>query len=183
MLFNSVPQDGDRLSLAGEWRFRYVAGADAGKDEGFHRPDHDLAGWSSIKVPGHWEMQGFAAPKYAGDVVEGLGLYRRTFRLRKPADGGKVYLRFDGVLFGHVAWVNGRKVGEWNMGFNPVTYDVTDALLPGESDNVLAVRVSTRSRGWDFDTMDCWSISGIYRDVTLFSLPANHLLEIGRAHV
>ena len=51
-------------------KFSYDRFGDAGKDETFQRPDHDLGGWSTIKVPGHWELQGFAAPKYAGDLAE-----------------------------------------------------------------------------------------------------------------
>src|SRR6185312_141078 len=38
-------------------------------------------------------------------------------------------------------------------------------------DNLLAVKVSTHSHGFEFDTNDCWALSGIYRDVTLFAVP------------
>ena len=177
--FNSLPPESDSAvqKLHGAWQFRYFPSSDAGKDEEFYQSNFSVKDWQSIKVPGHWEMQGFAAPYYAGDLKEGLGLYRLNFKAKKPTAGGRCYLRFDGVLFGFTAWVNGKKLGEWNAGFNPVTFDVTDALHEGEGENVLAVRVSTRSRGWDFDTMDCWSISGIYRDVTLYTLPATHLLD------
>ena len=41
-------------------------------------------------------------------------------------------LRFDGVLYGFTLWVNGKQVGEWASSYNPVTFDITDALLPGD---------------------------------------------------
>ena len=165
------------LSLAGVWSFKYLPTSEAKADERFLDPAFNVAEWKTIKVPGHWELQGFAQPKYADDLAEGLGLYRRTFRVAQEWSGQRVFLRFDGVLYGFTAWVNGRKIGEWASGFNPVTFDVTDALRLDGAENVLAVRVSTRSRGWAFDTMDCWSLSGIYRDVTLFALPAIHVAD------
>ena len=164
-------------SLDGEWHFRYVPSLDAGADESFSQPAHDVSAWKTIPVPSHWELQGYAEPTYSVGPVEGLGLYRRTFRVPAEWRGKRVFLNFDGVMHGFTAWVNGREVGQWSSGFNPVTFDITDALLVGVDDNVLAVRVTTRSHGWDFDTMDCWSLSGIYRDVTLFALPEERITD------
>lgn len=171
--------DTGSLSLGGSWKFRYHAGSDAGADEKFWQPGFDVTGWGQIAVPGHWELQGWAAPHYADNLQEGLGLYRRSFTVPKAwrADGRKVFLRFEGVLYGYAVWVNGKQVGEWASGFNPATFDVTDALPAEGGPCEVAVRVTTHGRGWDFDTMDCWSISGIYREATLFSLPSTHLKE------
>ncbi len=163
-------------SLNGDWSFKYIPAPGAGADEGFHAPGFNVAAWKTIPVPSHWELEGFAEPQYE-DVKEGLGLYRRTFRVPKNWQGQRVFLRFDGVLYGFTAWVNGKPVGEWASGFNPATFDITDALAPGGAENVLAVRVTTRSKGWDFDTMDCWALSGIYREVTLFALPPVHFKD------
>ena len=199
--FNSLPDEASRTDLCGEWKFKYIPaqktsgkkqksseseeGQDttgdkpqnAGKDEDFIKPSFDVSSWKSITVPGHWELQGFAQPKYADELDEGLGLYRRTFKATRPTNGSRVYLRFEGALFGYAVFVNGKRLGEWNSGFQPATFDITDALQPGSAENVLAVRIYTRSRGWDFNAMDCWSISGIYREVSLYTLPANHILD------
>ena len=164
-------------SLNGGWAFKYLAGLDAGADERFCEPGFDAAGWKTIPVPSHWELQGFAEPQYADGVKEGLGLYRRTFRAPEAWRGQRVFLRFDGVLYGLAAWVNGKPVGEWGSSFNPVTFDVTDALAANGAENLLAVRVTTRNKGWNFDNMDCWALSGIYRDVTLFAQPQIHLKD------
>jgi beta-galactosidase len=161
--------------LNGEWKFKYIAGLEVGGDEKFYSPPFDVAAWKTIPVPGHWELNGITEPQYASETKEGLGLYRHTFRVAKEWQGKRVFLRFDGVLFGLTAYINGKQVGEWASSYNPVTFDITDALAPGDADNVLAVRVTTRSKGWDFDTMDCWGLSGIFRDVTLFALPQIHL--------
>lgn len=159
------PDRSDSLSLNGTWQFAYLAGPGAGI-----RPDR----FDPVAVPGHWELQGFAEPKYGKDLAEGLGCYRRTFRVPATWKGRRIMLRFDGVLFGFDVFVNGAKAGSWATGYNPVTFDVTDQLQ-WDADNELAVDVTTRSHGWEFDTNDCWSLSGIYRDVTLFAVPAAHL--------
>ncbi len=166
-----------RQTLNGDWQFKYVPKTDVGADATFFQPAFDVGAWKPIPVPSHWELQGFAEPKYGAALAEGTGLYRRTFRVPEAWQGRRVFLRFDGVLYGFQAWVNGREIGSWASGYNPVTFDVTDALAPA-ADNVLAVQVSTRTKGWEFDTNDCWSISGIYRDVTLFSTPATYLADV-----
>lgn len=160
-------------SLDGPWKFKYVAGSALGADAAFTGPGFAEAAWATIAVPGHWELQGFAEPQY-GSVNDGTGLYRRTFRVPAAWGGQRVFLHFDGVLYGFEAWVNGRSVGTWASSYNPAAFDVTDALVPG-ADNLLAVRVTTRSHGWEFDTNDCWALSGIYREVTLFAVPPAYL--------
>ncbi len=164
-----------RQSLNGSWKFRYQAGPtpveNAFATEGFD--DH---AWASIAVPGHWELQGFAEPKYGKELAAGTGFYRRSFRIPAAWTGQRIMLRFDGVLSGFDAWVNGAPVGSWASGYNAVTFDVTDQVKR-DADNFLAVRVTTRSHGWEFDTNDCWALSGIYRDVTLFAVPAVHFIH------
>jgi len=164
------------VSLQGEWKFKYLPSSEIGDDDSFYQPTFDVAAWATIPVPSHWELHGFAKPKYKR-VDEGMGLYRRTLRVPTAWRGQRVFLRFEGVLYGLTVWVNGIPVGEWASSYNPVTFEVTDALLPGDADNVIAVRVTTRSKGWEFDTNDCWALSGIYREVTLFAVPATHFTD------
>ena len=165
------------LSLNGSWRFKYIAGSEIGSDVVFSDPDlANTTAWKTITVPGHWELQGFAGPKYAKQLAEGTGLYVRNFHVPTGWQGQRVFLHFDGVLYGFEAWVNGTKVGTWASAYNPAAFDVTDALRPG-GDNLLGVRVTTRSHGWEFDVNDCWALSGIYRDVTLFAVPPAHFQD------
>jgi beta-galactosidase len=155
------------VSLNGAWEFAYVAG------EKPARPSLN----ATISVPGHWELQGFAEPVYGTkELPAGMGFYRRSFRVPSDWKGQRIFLLFEGVLSGFEARVNGTPIGSWASGYNPVTFDVTDHVKPG-ADNVLEVDVTTRSHGWEFDVNDCWALSGIYRDVTLFAVPPEHLKE------
>lgn len=173
---NVVAATGDqRVSLAGTWRFSYVAGARHPEEAAFFAPAYDDRDWSTIRVPGHWELQGFAPPKYKA-VDAGVGLYRTRFRVPVELRSGRLFLRFDGVQYGFSAWVNGRLIGTWASSYNPSTFDVTDAI-DREGENILAVAVTTRSKGYEFDQNDCWALAGIYRDVVLFATPPTYLRE------
>lgn len=168
------------LSLNGQWSFKYLPTLDAGADASFTSPAVDVAHWSTIAVPANWELQGHAEPSYADMLKNGLGLYRRSFSVPAHWGGRRTFLRFDGVAFGYEVWVNGRQAGASSASaFNRHTFDVTELLQQGA--NVLAVRVSTKPLGYEFDLNDDWSLSGIYRDVTLLSLPALHVQDIDSA--
>lgn len=170
---------GYRRTLNGDWSFKYLPGQAPAADAGFASAQLNGSGWSTIPVPANWELHGFAEPVYGDHLKEGLGLYRRSFRVPAAWRGQKVFLRFEGVAYGYELWVNGKKAGvSTASAFNRHTFDVTDFLLPGrEADNVLAVRVATRPHGVEFDLNDDWSLSGIYRDVTLFAVPPTHVQD------
>ncbi len=181
-LLSAQPQDvypvrpagaNEARSLNGSWHFKYIAGSDLGAEANFQNSTFADASWKTITVPGHWELQGFAKPRYA-QVDDGTGLYREVFQVPPSWQGQRVFLRFDGVLYGFHAWVNGIEIGSWASAYNPSSFDITDALKPS-GDNLLAVKVSTHSHGFEFDTNDCWALSGIYRDVTLFAVPTVHV--------
>ncbi|MET0267656.1 MAG: glycoside hydrolase family 2 TIM barrel-domain containing protein [Duganella sp.] len=164
-------------SLNGNWSFKYLPTLDAGADAGFTSPAVDVAHWGTIAVPANWELQGHAEPSYADTLKDGLGLYRRSFSVPAHWKDRRTFLRFDGVAFGYEVWVNGKQAGASSASaFNRHTFDVTDLLQDGA--NVLAVRVTTKPLGYEFDLNDDWSLSGIYRDVTLLSLPALHVQDI-----
>lgn len=167
------------ISLNGEWSFKYIPALNAGAEERFHQPDFDASAWKKIRVPGNWELQGFSEPQYALELKDGLGLYRRTFRVPCEWRGERrVCLRFEGVAYGFEAWVNGKRIGASSASaYNPHAFDVTDALL-ADVENTLAVRVTTKPLGWEFDVNDDWALSGIFRDVTLFSVPAIHFTDL-----
>jgi beta-galactosidase len=172
-------------SLNGAWSFKYVPGLEPGLDAGFTEPRFDVSGWKGIAVPSNWELKGFAEPAYADELKDGTGLYRRSFRVPADWHGRRTFLRFEGVAFGYEVWINGRKAGVSSASaFNRHTFDVSDFLRPeADADNVLAVRVTTKPHGFEFDLNDDWSLSGIYRDVSLFSVPAVHVLDLSTSTV
>ncbi len=174
-----TPTASNSQTLNGPWRFKYLPVAKLAPnapETAFSAATFDDTSWSQIAVPAHWELAGFAEPRYGKTLAEGTGLYRRTFSVPAAWNGQHVFLRFDGVLSGFEVFINGTRIGEWASGYNAVAFDITSALRAGP-DNLIAVNVTTRSKGWEFDTNDCWALSGIYRDVTLFAVPAVHFQD------
>jgi beta-galactosidase len=160
---------GNRISLNGTWKFRYIPALSVSKDSLFYSKEYDISGWDDIQVPGHWELQGFAIPTYK-TVEEGTGLYRSSFSLPSTMKNQQIFIRFEGVLYAYDVFVNGEKIGNWSGSFNPANFNITNAVRFNE-DNILAVRVSTRCKGFQFDISDCWALSGIFREVMIYSTP------------
>lgn len=174
-----IPSKGSEnvISLNGIWKFKYIPSSNVGADSVFNNLNFDASGWATIKTPGHWELQGFAEPFYGSGLKEGTGLYRTNFKVPSDWKGGRVYIAFDGVQYGYDFWVNGKYAGSFASSFNRAVYDISSFVVPGK-ENVLAVKVSTRVKGWEFDIHDCWALSGIIRDVTLFGLPPVHIKDL-----
>ena len=73
-------------------------------------------------------------------------------------------------------WFNGQKIGYSQGSRTPAEFDLTDAVRPGE--NLLAVEVYRYSDGSYLECQDFWRLSGIYRDVTVWSVAPTHLADI-----
>jgi beta-galactosidase/beta-glucuronidase len=67
--------------------------------------------------------------------------YRRDFTAPKLADGKRLLLHFSAVDWEAVVTVNGKEVGTHRGGYDPFTFDITDAIKAG-SENELVVRVA-----------------------------------------
>jgi beta-galactosidase len=154
-------------SLNGIWKFKYLPAMNIARDSLFYKPEYSVTGWDSILVPGNWDMQGFGELIYQG-VKEGTGLYRMTFRLSSSWREKQVFLLFDGVLYTADVYLNGHYLGHWTSAYNPVTFNATRFIEP-DSENVLAVKVTSGAVESAFDINDAWAFSGIFRDVTLFA--------------
>ncbi|HVV72860.1 MAG TPA: glycoside hydrolase family 2 TIM barrel-domain containing protein, partial [Verrucomicrobiae bacterium] len=101
--------------------------------------------------------------------------YRRTFTVPKDWSGRHVYLTFDGVNSFFFLWINGTRVGVGKDSRTPVEFDVTQYLVPGE--NLLAVENFRWSDGSYLEDQDMWRLSGIFRDVYLWSPPELHVRD------
>ena len=78
--------------------------------------------------------------------------YKRTFEISAKWKGQRVLLHFGAVDFDTTVWVNGTKVGIHRGGYDPFTFDITDALNDaGQQEVVLSVwdptNAGTQPRG------------------------------------
>ncbi len=184
-------------SLNGRWKFHWVKQPSDRPIE-FHRPDYDVSGWDEIPVPSNWQMHGYGVPIYtnvpypfkpnppyimndnppeftSAKMPNPVGSYRTEFTIPQDWQGRQVFIHFDGVKSAFYIWVNGQKVGYSQDSMTPAEFNITKFLKAGS--NVLAVEVYRWSDGSYLEDQDMWRLSGIYRDVYLFSTPRVHIRD------
>lgn len=177
-----------QLSLNGQWKFHWVDKPEKRVD-GFWKTDFDDAQWGLIPVPANVELEGYGYPIYTNVVypwheptppdIPGdynpVSHYRRTFVVPKDWAGDEVYLTFDGVNSFFYLWINGEKIGFSKDSRTPATFDITKYLHSGE--NLMAVQVFRWNDGSYLEDQDFWRMSGIFRNVYLWSAPKIHLRD------
>ncbi len=166
-------------SLNGTWKFNYVATPEA-RPQGFEQEKFNDAAWKSIKVPGNWEMQGFGMPIYTNFIFPfpmnppfidhkdaPVGTYRTKFSVPATWTGREVFVSFGSISGAAYIYVNGQQVGLSKVAKSAAEFNITKYLHKGE--NVLAVQVYRWHDGSYLEDQDMWRISGLERDVCLFS--------------
>lgn len=179
-----IPQQAENyLNLNGIWQFRYVENFAQSQALGeFYQPDFEDKSWDSIKVPSNWEVQGFGTPIYLNIPMpfeknppfiqqhhNPIGHYRRDFTLPDDWQGKQVYIHFGAVKSAFYIWVNGKKVGYSQGSKTPAEFDLTPYVQSGA--NQIALQVFRWSDGSYLEDQDYWRMSGITRDVYLYSTP------------
>lgn len=112
--------------------------------------------------------------------------YRRTFTIPRDWAGERVILHFGAVDWETEVWVNGRHVGSHRGGYDPFSFDITDALTnAGEQE--LLVRVwdptdkSYQPRGKQHGRPHgIWytPVTGIWQTVWLEPVPQQHIRRL-----
>ena len=175
-------------SLNGDWLFQWSENP-ASRPVDFYKTDFQgLENWKTIPVPSNWQMLGYGVPVYknVGTAFERdfpnaptefnpVGSYRRTFELPVDWAGRKVFVHFAGVDSAFYLWVNGKKVGYSQGSRTPAEFDITAFVKPGE--NLMAVEVYRFCDGSYLEDQDFWRLSGICRDVFLWSAGEAHIRD------
>lgn len=169
--------------LNGTWKFFFV---DSYKDlpDNITDPSVDASKWVDIKVPGNWEVQGHGVAIYTNHGYEfkprnpqppelpeanPVGVYRRDIEVPANWDGRDIYLHIGGAKSGVYVYVNGKEVGYSEDSKNPAEFLINNYLQPGK--NTLTLKIFRWSTGSFLECQDFWRISGIERDVFIYSQP------------
>lgn len=175
--------------LNGNWKFHFSENPDQ-RIRNFYEKEFNDQAWKEIMVPSHWQLQGYDYPQYTNIIYpwEGkedikppfaptkynpVGQYRTSFTVPKDWDGQPVYISFQGVESAFYVWLNGQFVGYSEDTFTPGEFDLTPYLIDGE--NLLAVEVYRWCDASWLEDQDFWRLSGIFRDVYLYSTPQVHI--------
>ncbi len=186
-LRGSRPDSPNYKSLNGIWKFNWVI-RPADRPVDFYKTNFDDSGFGQIDVPSNWEMRGFGRPiyinagypfpknpPYVDRDYNPVGSYRKTFTIPDQWKGRQVFIHFDGVMSAFYLWVNGKKVGYSQDSMTPAEFNITKYLRKGK--NAVAAEVYRWCDGSYLEDQDTWRLSGIYRDVYLFSTPKLHIRD------
>lgn len=135
-------------------------------------PDTDDSDWRQVDLPHDFVVEGtFSANASAsqGFLPFGVGWYRRHITIPVHAEGGAMWLDFDGAQALSTVWLDGEELGGHASGYTPFRFNLNASQLAGRT-IVLAVRVdATKPDSWWYDG------GGIYRSVWL---TVAHLVHI-----
>ena len=177
-------------SLNGDWKFHW-ARKPADRPHDFYEIQYDIDDWKEIPVPSNWQMHGYGIPIYLNikyprsinlkDIPKinheynPVGSYRTEFEIPNDWDDRDVFIHFDGIKSAFYLWLNGKKVGYGQGSMTPAEFNITKFLQKGN--NILAVECYRWSDSTYLEDQDMWRLSGIYRDVYLFSVPKVHIRD------
>ncbi|HVI48237.1 MAG TPA: glycoside hydrolase family 2 TIM barrel-domain containing protein [Chitinophaga sp.] len=176
---NAIAQSRKTLDFNTHWAF-HRGEVKNGEDVGLDDKD-----WLAVSVPHVMRIE----KKHNGgnQVYQGIGWYRRYFRL-SPADRGKrISICFDGVQTNCTVFLNGRQITTHAGGYMGFVADITQAVQ-WDRQNILAIRVSNTDDphtppGKPQAKLDFNYFGGIYRNVRLLitsPLYISHPLEASK---
>ena len=125
------------------------------------------------KLPGRQRQNLAAKQAYIPELWNPVGSYVCEFNLPENWEGMRTVLHFSGVKSGFTCWINGKEIGYSQDSFTPAEFDISAYLKPGK--NRLAVQVIRWTDGAYLENQDRIRLSGIFRDVYLFSTPKAHI--------
>ena len=186
------PEDSNYYQLLnGKWYFHY-AEKPADRHKEFFKEGYDVSDWDQIDVPRSWQTAGYDKPIYSNTVfpwtlsAQGsqpynldtgiapqqynpVGSYKREFEVDKEMLQGErqIFVSFQGVESAFYVWVNGHEVGYSEDSYSPADFNITDYLKEGK--NEISVQVYRWSDGSYVEDQDFIRLSGIFRDVYLYS--------------
>ncbi|MDU1454052.1 MAG: beta-galactosidase subunit alpha [Paeniclostridium sordellii] len=174
-------------NLNGSWKFLFLDAPEY-SPEGFYKEEYNTDNWNNIIVPGNWQLQGYGKMHYSDlwynfpinppyvPTENPTGIYKRNFTIDESWMGEKIILKFNGVDSSYNVWVNGKEVGYSKGARIQSEFDITEYVRCGN--NECTVRVYQWSDGTYLEDQDMWWLSGIFRDVELYTEPTHGVEDI-----
>ena len=113
---------------------------------GAETPDFDDSKWATVSTPHTYnDVDSYTdiISHSGGDrhAYAGIAWYRKHFKLPASAQGGKVFLEFEGLKQAGAFWINGKSVGKFENGVTACGLDLTDFVNFGDQENIIVVKV------------------------------------------
>lgn len=180
------------ISLNGMWKFNWVNDLNE-RPVGFYKTDFEDQYWVDFPVPGIWELNGYGDPVYKNtgyawanqfdanppfveEKNNHVGSYRKTVELPADWKGQQILLHVGSATSNLYVWVNGLFVGYSEDSKMAAEFDVTKYMKPGK--NLIAMQVFRWCDGSYLEDQDFWRLSGIGREVYLYSRRPVHIEDL-----
>ena len=185
----SIAQERTVLTLTDNWKFQKGI-----NDTAFEENFNDSR-WEKVTVPHDWAIKGPFDKNVDVQMVTiaqdglytpapltgrsgalpyvGEAWYRNTFSTSDFDESKKAILLFEGAMSEPKVYINGKKVGEWNYGYNYFYFDISK-YLNSNTKNSIAVQLSNLglSSRW-------YPGAGLYRNVRVIIKNKNSIDQWG----
>ncbi|PHR72850.1 MAG: beta-galactosidase [Lutibacter sp.] len=169
------------FNLNGSWNFHWVKDPKK-RPTTFQNMVYDDSDWKTIPVPANWEVEGYDHPIYlderypfttkwpdAPTDYNPVGTYRKEINLTKDFLSQDIVLHFAGAKSAMYVYINGEYVGYSQGSKTPAEFNITEHLKKGK--NLIALQMFRWSDASYLESQDMLRMSGIERDVYLYSRP------------
>jgi len=169
------------LDLNGNWKFQFVKDPKE-RETTFHNTKFDDSDWKTIPVPSNWEVEGYDYPIYLDERYpfdtkwpdapldyNPVGTYRKEIELTKDFLSKDIILHFAGAKSAMYVYVNGAYVGYSQGSKTPAEFNISPFVTEGK--NLIALQMFRWSDASYLESQDMLRMSGIERDVYLYSRP------------
>ena len=182
-------QEREIILLTENWKFQ------KGTNDSAFQIQFNDSNWETVKVPHDWAIKGpfdknidvqkvtisqdgiyepaeltgrSGALPYVGEAW-----YRNTFSASDFDDTKKAIILFEGAMSEPKVYINGKKVGEWNYGYNYFYFDISKYITTA-TENTIAVHLSNLglSSRW-------YPGAGLYRNVKVIIKNKNSIDQWG----
>jgi len=175
------------LDLNGDWKFNFVKDPKQ-RPITFQNTDFDDTDWKTIPVPANWEVEGYDHPIYLDERYpfdskwpdapadyNPVGTYRKEVDLTDTFLSEDIILHFEGAKSAMYVYVNGKYVGYSQGSKTPAEFNISAFVSEGK--NLIALQLFRWSDASYLESQDMLRMSGIERDVYLYTLPKVHISD------
>lgn len=174
-------------NLNGAWKFNFVKDPKE-RPVSFHSTNFDDSTWKTISVPANWEVEGYDHPIYLDERYpfetkwpdvpadyNPVGTYRKEIELTKAFVSEDIILHFAGAKSAMYVYINGNYVGYSQGSKTPAEFNITPFVSEGK--NLIALQMFRWSDASYLESQDMLRMSGIERDVYLYSRPRVYISD------
>ncbi len=137
--------------------------------------DYDFSpDWSQVPVPASWNVIETELFHY-----EGAAWYWRDLDIDVPADGERCVLRVGAANYLARVFLNGQLLGMHKGGSTPFFVDLTPAVHADRNRLLIEVDSTRRPDQVPMSHYDWFNYGGLYREISLVTVPAAHVADFG----